>query len=743
MRLGLAAAGIYTLFTIALLYPLLSQFGSAFPHDAGDPVLNTWILWRGVHDLPLSDGWWNAPMFFPTANAMALSELLISQLPISAVVQAVTGNPVAAYNVVFALSFPLCGLAAWALARELTGRSDAALVAGLAFMLAPYRAQQLSHVQVLTYYWAPLVLLGLHRYLRERRVKWLALFAATWLAQSLANGYAMFHVSVLVALWIVWFMRPLRTTLPVLIAWACAGLVMLPMLLKYEYVHSSLHLLRDINEVKRFGVDLADFFAAAPELVAWGGRLGQARPETAAFPGVTIVLLGVAALAAERRLRRVSAPQATWQRACVLLSALFALVAFSVLAIGPWAIGPLTVRDFHKPFSLAVAARVAAFLGGPWMRRMWASRSVAGFYVVAAITMLVLALGPEPRMLGRPMLYEPPYAWLMRLPGFEVLRVPARFAMVAALCTSVLVALGIARWANGARRMTVVLLVAAGVLVDGWFRLAAAPVPVSGSTIAWPASVAAVVELPLGDPQADFAAIYHATIHGRPIVNGVSGYLPPHYLPLAWAMRDGHYEALSELTGSGPIGVRLDSTRAGAEETRQALINSGFTAAHLDARSDTFIVTPGPGRVATLGEQLAVQSVSASLHDEDTRRMLDGDLLTAWGTGVPQVGGETIVADLGSSRAVGGVVLEMGAYSFGHARSLQIAVSGDRNEWTQVWEGNLDVLAVRGAVQDPGRSPITIDIGTATGRYVRLTQTGGEPGIPWWIADLHIHAPAQ
>ena len=117
MRLGLAAAGIYALLTIALLFPLLSQFGSAFPHHAGDPVLNTWILWRGAHDVPLGDAWWNAPMFFPTANAMALSELLLSQLPISAAVQAVTGNPVAAYNVVFAVSFPLCALAGWALVK--------------------------------------------------------------------------------------------------------------------------------------------------------------------------------------------------------------------------------------------------------------------------------------------------------------------------------------------------------------------------------------------------------------------------------------------------------------------------------------------------------------------------------------------------------------------------------------------------------------------------------------------------
>jgi hypothetical protein len=331
----------------------------------------------------------------------------------------------------------------------------------------------------------------------------------------------------------------------------------------------------------------------------------------------------------------------------------------------------------------------------------------------------------------------------MRLPGFDVLRVPARFAMVAALCASVLVALSIARWANGTRRIPIALLVAAGLVVDGWVHLSVAPVPAAGSTTAWPASVAAVVELPLGDPQADFAAIYHATIHGRPIVNGVSGYLPPHYLPLAWALRDRHYEALRELTGDGPVGVRLDRARPGVEETKSALVSSGFTAGHSDAHSDTFIVASGAGRLASLGERLPVQSVAASLHDEDTRRMLDDDLVTAWGTGVAQVGGETVVADLGSSRVVGGVVLEMGAYSFGHARSLQIAVSADRTQWTQIWEGDLDVLAVRGAVQDPGRAPIAIDTGRVEGRYIRLTQTGAEPGIPWWIADLHIHAPAQ
>ena len=418
MRRGFVAAGLYGGLTVALLFPLLGQFGSAFPHDPGDPILNTWILWHGARTLPLTHGWWNGPMFFPMADSIALSEVLLSSLPISWVVQALTHNPVAAYNVVFALSFPLCGLGAYFLARELTGREDAALVGGLAFMLAPYRAEQLSHLPVLSYYWAPIVLFALHRYARQRHWKWLALFGTAWLAQSLANGYAMFHLSILVALWIVWFMRPLRICVPVLVAWAVAALPMLPILLRYEEVHSALHLLRDINEVKRFGVDLGDFLAAPPDLALWGGRLGVARPETAAFAGVTLLVLGLAAIVVTRLERREQEPRALWQRMFVMISAAAALVAFSAYFLGPWAIGPLTVRDFHKPFSIAVAARALAFLGGSWMRRMWRERSIAGFYLVATAAMLLLALGPEPRLLGRPILYEPPYAWLMHLPGF-------------------------------------------------------------------------------------------------------------------------------------------------------------------------------------------------------------------------------------------------------------------------------------------------------------------------------------
>jgi hypothetical protein len=81
---------VYTAITIAMMYPLLPHIGSVFPHDLGDPVLNAWLLWWSTQRVPMTAAWWNAPMFYPAANAMAFSELLLGVLPITAVVQWLT-----------------------------------------------------------------------------------------------------------------------------------------------------------------------------------------------------------------------------------------------------------------------------------------------------------------------------------------------------------------------------------------------------------------------------------------------------------------------------------------------------------------------------------------------------------------------------------------------------------------------------------------------------------------------------
>ena len=741
MRRWLVPAAVYLAITIALTAPLLRHIGSTFPHDSGDPALNTWILWWSTQRMPLTSAWWNAPMFYPMAGAMALSELLIGLLPLTAIVQWITHSPLAAYNVAFALSFPLSGVAAYALAVELTDRRDAAVLAGLSFAFAPYRMGQLAHVQVLSYYWAPLALVGLHRYLRAHDRRWLALFAGAWLMQALSNGYALFHLSVLVALWIVWFARPLRTAAPIVAAWVGAMIPVVPVLLKYRAIHTSLHLVRDINEIKRFGVDIADFLSAPPELALWGDRLWPARPETAVFPGATILIVGLIWLVSAR-IRGVTSSQVRTldEKVLIALSAGAGLVALSVVAIGPWAVGPLTVSDFHKPFSLAVLFRMLAFLRGPWIRRGWREHSTVVFYVTAMIAIYVLALGPEPRLLGRPILYEPPYAWLMRLPGFDVLRVPARFAMLGVLCQAVLLAFAIARWPSGASRQPVIVaLIGAGLLADGWVRLPTELAPVPGPE--WQ-EVDAVVELPPGDP-GDFAAIYRGLSHGRPIVNGYSSYYPPHYLPFVYAIRDHQYSALQEVSVGRPLGVAVNQASSEAATAERMLGGmAGLVPGPAKEGWATFVLRSLPPSTVRLGGEIAITNISANSSSEDIGRVADRDIETAWGSGLNQTGREELVIDLGSVQPIGAIVFGMGAYSFGFPRALEIDASSDQRTWEPAWAGPTAVATVHAAVTDPGRVPLTIDLRVVSARFVRVRQVGTEPGIPWWIAELNVFAPA-
>jgi hypothetical protein len=765
MRRWPAAAVVYLALAAVLALPLLRGFGSLIPHDAGDPVLNSWILWWSTRAVPFTTAWWDAPMFFPMRHALALSEVLVGLLPLSAPVQALTGNPLAAYNTAFLLSFPLSALAGRALALELLrGRGAshlAAFAAGLAFAFAPYRMGQLSHLQMLSCYWAPVALLALHRYVALERgrapqapgrgnagARWLALFGGAWLMQAWSNGYAMFQLALLVALWLIWFVRSRRELLAIAGAWVVASLPLVPMLTTYQGVHQTLHLVRDINEVKRFSADVAEFLSAPPELAVWGGRLLAARSETALFPGLAVLAIGLLALATRRqdKGRAERRPPSRVAVATAAIAVAAAAVAASVLVIGPWAIGRLlTVSVFYKPFSIAALAAIVFVLQTASFRQAWRVRSIPTFYALAMVVMYVLALGPAPTFVGRPILYEPPYAWLMRLPGFDVLRVPARFAMMAVLCQSMLVALVLAtrslRASVTPRVRGAWLAVACAALVaDGWVRLTVVPPP-AAAPAEW-GSAAAILELPAGRPELDFPAIYHGMFHGKPIVNGYSGYAPPHYVPLADALRDGRYEAIEELAAFGPIAVAVNAASPQSADAVERIATlprierrtapDGWTLFYALQRA--LARTPG-------GAPVALTRVEPNRQPQDVARLMDGTVESAWGSGVEQRGDEAITIDLGGGREVRAVVFRMGAFAFGYPRELTIETSADGAAWSRVWEGPTVLQALHAALVDPGDVPLTVAFAPVQARYLRLRQTGREVGIPWWIGELQVLAP--
>lgn len=194
----------------------------------------------------------------------------------------------------------------------------------------------------------------------------------------------------------------------------------------------------------------------------------------------------------------------------------------------------------------------------------------------------LLALGPVGRVLGHRFWYKPPFAWLMQAPGFESARVPALFSSVAIVCLSVIAAFAIIRlWPVVSRgSLVAAAVIAAAIVLDGWAVVPVVPVPP-----ALPARVQAdlVVELPTRGVMEDVAAMYRGMSHGRPLINGYSGWMPPHYVQLQKDLRNdcvGGLEAVRDgrsvdavIWRSDPSAAAIDAAlrRLWATATREEL----------------------------------------------------------------------------------------------------------------------------------------------------------------------------
>ena len=326
------------------------------------------------------------------------------------------------------------------------------------------------------------------------------------------------------------------------------------------------------------------------------------KPEGDLFPGLVALLLATIGLAGGVMRQGGKLPPTNSQlpslegeRPVRFAGSPIALRSFWELGVGSW---ELNSRWIHAALAIACAAHLAAAMAGLVYRRivldLWlfelqisninqmllraavfaglllivsppARRRAArfasgpGFYLGAMLVAIWLSLGPEPLVQGRPVEIVAPYAWLYdAVPGFEGVRVPARLAMIAILMLSVLGGLGAARltgrrWTPLALAVLSIAFLAESVVVPFTVNgVTATPgynlpegrvyrpqrAPNVYKEFARQAPEGILAELPLGEPDFDLRAVYYSTVHWRPLVNGYSGYYPPHYGKLALSVSD-------------------------------------------------------------------------------------------------------------------------------------------------------------------------------------------------------------
>ena len=738
----------YIALTLAYSWPLPRHLLHGVAHDPYDPVLNAWILWWSTKAVPLTAAWWNAPMFWPAPGTFAFSEHLLGEAPIAWPLIALTHNPLFAYNVTLLASYVFSGLGAYILAFTLTRRHDAAFVAGVAYAFAPYRLAQVPHIQVLSSYWAPVCLAALHRYDRNPSWKWGALAAAAWLMQSLANGYFLFFLSVLLAFWFLWFALGRWPVAKLLRAGACfaiAALLVAPVLFGYKHILVDTYAFsRGLGPAQEYGADVGSLLLATDESLLWRWVHAVRKPEGELFPGATIVALVLFGVLAARPF----APTSTVGPTQVRIRRIFAGLAVVLLAAtmlpilyGSWhltvgGVRLVSIARADKPLTLLSIALLGWIGTQPRIMAAARRRSALLFYAFAAFAMWAFALGPHPEFFGRRALYQGPYGWLMRLPGFDGLRVPSRFWMMALVCLSVLAALAINRLQGRARRMVTAIAVI-GLALDGWpkaFIVRAAP-----EHRATPPGVTARLDLPSNDDR-DALSLYQQTFDGVPTYNGYSGYTAPHQYAMRMLL-DGYDERiLRALTARGPLGVVIDHA-SDADGKYRAYVGR-YPGAILHETHPTWssYVLPANGGGDLLpdeqGSPLEIAALTAFPSQPHAARAIDGNLKTRWSGGV-QSSAADFTIEIARPGPVRQLVIPLGEFWTDFPVRVRVEVSPDGTRWETVFLDSAALNAYYAAVRHPSRMPVVYPIGRDHVRFIRLTQLGWGKH-DWSIPEIRV-----
>jgi hypothetical protein len=582
---GVVAALAYLAVAIAETSPLVLHLNDRVAHDPGDPLLVTYVLNWNARVLPLSEPWWHPPFFWPSPNAITLSDPYLGLAPAVWLLSAFGLNPVGVFNLLYIVAFWLTPLAAYFLTHWLTRDAAASLIAGLAFGYAPYRAAQLAHLQFLMVPALPLMFLALHRGVAHSGIRWAMFAAFLWLWQALTGLYFLLFVPLAVLPWLLWFAGPMsRLTAKTLVAFALAAAIAAPILLQYRRDLDAGAHARDFGEVISMSADVVDIAHSSPELAVPVITPWTAAPERYLFPGFTILALALVALSSVRF------SSAGFRPVTIALLIVFALAAVisTTAIVFPFqrtlAGVNVSVTSPYKSLAVVWVAALGAMLSSRTVARACRDRSIALGYALIALALWILALGPEPAMAGSKIWYRGPY-WLLytQVPGFDGIRVPARLWTIVTLCLAVLAGIGAQRLLRGRSRSVGVAIIAAAILVEGSIALPVSDLP---APLVVPADADVVLELPAGDVLRDSAAMFRSLSHQRPVLNGYSGYYPSRYGDLLKRLEQADASAIAETADGKRVAVVLNPPLAAASPLFAAVVRQ---AEHCHAAGDATI----------------------------------------------------------------------------------------------------------------------------------------------------------
>lgn len=514
---------LFVLATVALTWPLAPRMTGAIPLGtetvATVPLFNLWTLEWNVESVGRGyEGYWRAPIFHPAPAAFALSEPQPLSGLLAAAITGLGGSPLLAYNLVLLLALASNGLLAVAVLRAAGLGWLAAAGGGFLVLMLPFTHQELGVLHLV-----PLAGVFLFAFAALRFAAEPGLGRGLLLGLGLAVAYLLSaQVAVLAVLAggpaLLWLWWPLRRRRRAWVGLAAAGALFLalvsPVALAQLGATSGEGFERSVDSVRKQSALPAQYLESPwPQLFPLPGVETAERPSQRAFwPGTLRVFLALGALLA------------VWR----------------------------------KPVWRGSAGRHP-----PWRRLALAAGLVAG-------TAFLLSLGARLGVGELSLL-----SLLRAVPGLSQIRSFFRFALFVQLAVAALAALGLElllresrRRLGGRKAVAVVAAVALLAVIE--IRPAMGeiqPLPPLDLELPWlewvegstePGDVLAFVPFPAGRSSRAYLGtsqwMYWQMRHGRPMVNGYSGFFPQHFRRLKEVM--GSFPSPRSLAALHGAGVR-------------------------------------------------------------------------------------------------------------------------------------------------------------------------------------------
>jgi len=500
-KMGLAPSALYFLCFCFISFPVIRFFPTHFFSNRGDGLVHAWNLWwvsKAVTELHQSP-WFTAHLHFPHGTTLlghALNPL--SGFLAMPLLRVMTLHQ--AYNVLIIFCFVTSGLAAFLLAYRFTRSYWGSFAAGFIFTFSSYHLTHArGHLELAATQWIPLFLLAWYALITKPRI-------GAAVASALVLSLAFFCTP-------YYFLYCVIGAL-VSLAWLVVATKDLRRLLSRQYVSSLLAFLGTAF------VTMAPFIFALLLSNRKDPLTGFFNPKT-----YSLDLLGP------------FIPGGRWR--------------FAYLTKGYWSRLPGNIGESTVHIGLSVTFLVACV----WTQRRKLRDQAVGLWFSLVFVFGILALGPVLQIWGKEIPFiRLPYALLeLLLPPIRLSGSPVRMMVMVSLGVGVISAYGLPLLAKrlGAKAPLVILPLLSLLAIEYL------PWPMFATRVEVPRHVRVLRDLPSKGGVLDLweptkfcccEALYHQTIHGKPIAFGYISRVPQSVVEkdrqISRLISDGDYQTL-------------------------------------------------------------------------------------------------------------------------------------------------------------------------------------------------------